>query len=296
MDLTHELRALHATVRCGSMSGAARQLGLTQPTISAHIAYLERRHGIELFLRQGRKLLLTDLGQSLYEIADRMFEAETEAHSLIHRADGHVTGQLRISAVGPYHVTPMLGRFRTRWPNVRMTVNFGDSADITAQILGFQADVGVVVHEVDDPRIHNVPLGRQQLVVFAPAGHALAAHPVLRLRDLQGQPFVIRERGSTTRRIFEDALRQAGVRVEVALELGSREAVREAVAQGLGLGVVGEAAYGADARLVRLDIADFAACTHPHVICLRARQGARLVRHFLDVVASVTSLADDASP
>lgn len=282
--LTHELRAFHATARHGSMSEAARQLGLTQPTISAHIAQLETRFRVELFLRQGRRLQLTEFGQSLQEIAERMFEAEAEALSLLTMAWGNVTGQLRVSAVGPYHLTPLLKDFHSRWPKVRLTVDLGDSSHITRQILDYHADVGVVVHAVDNPRLLNIPIGTQALCVFAARSHPLAGRRNLQLADLRGQAFVIREIGSTTRRTFEETMAKAGINFEVALEMGSREAVHEAVAQGLGLGVVGRSAYVDDPRVAPLDLVDFDARTHPHVICLRARAQARLIRHFLEVV------------
>lgn len=282
--LTHELRAFHATARHGSMSEAARRLGLTQPTISAHIAQLESHFRVELFLRQGRRLQLTEFGQSLQEIADRMFEAEAEALSLLTMAWGNVTGQLRVSAVGPYHVTPLLKEFHGRWPKVRLTVDLGDSSHITRQILDYHADVGIVVHAVDNSRLLNIPIGTQSLLVFAARSHPLAGRRGLGLADLRGQAFVIREVGSTTRRTFEETMVRAGVGFAIALEMGSREAVHEAVAQGLGLGVVGRSAYVEDPRVMPLDLADFNACTYPHVICLRARAQARLVRHFLEVV------------
>ena len=286
--LTHELRAFHATARHGSMSEAARRLGLTQPTISAHIAQLEARFRVELFLRQGRRLQLTEFGQSLQEIADRMFEAEAEAFSLLTMAWDNVTGHLRVSAVGPYHVTPLLKAFHDRWPKVRLTVDLGDSSHIARQVLDYHADVGIVVHAVDNPRLLNLPIGTQPLLVFAARGHRLAGRAGLTLADLRGEAFVIREVGSTTRRTFEDTMARAGVEFDIALEMGSREAVHEAVAQGLGLGVVGRSAYVDDPRVVPLVLSDFNACTHPHVICLRARAQARLVRHFLEVVEAST--------
>lgn len=282
-----QLKAFDATARLGSMSAAARALRLTQPTVSAHIARLEAYHGLELFFRRGQRVELTDFGRLLHETTKRVFRAEEDAWALLASARNRYRGRLAICAVGPYNVTPMLKRFRERWPQVDLVVRLGDSRQIVERILDYQDDLGVLVHPVDDARMHCVPFRRQRLVVFASRDHPLAARSGLRLCDLEDHEFVVREPGSTTRRVFEQHLARAAVRIRVAIEIGSREAVREAVAQGLGLGVVAAPAYVPDARLVRLDIADLDAWTHVHVICLSDRHTVPLIAGFLSVVGGL---------
>lgn len=266
------------------MSAAARMLDLRQPTVSAHIAHLEQHYGVELFFRRGHRVELTDFGRSLRDVTHRIFRAEADALSLLATARSRYHGRLSLCAVGPYNVTPMIKAYRTRWPQVNLAVSVGDSRQIVEQVLDYRGDLGVLVHPVDDPRIHCVPFRRQQLVVFTHHDHPLARRHALKLSDLQDQEFVVREEGSTTRRVFEQQLQHAGVRVRTTLEMGSREAVREAVAQGLGLGVVADAAYVADERLVRLRIADMEAFTHSHVICLSERRAVPLIAGFLAIV------------
>lgn len=280
-----ELRAFEATVRAGSMSGAARALGITQPTISAHIASLERRYGVELFYRRGRRVDLTEFGEALHEHTLRMFRAEQDAVALLQEARTQYRGRLHICAVGPYNVTPILTRYRERWPAVGLRVSVGDSKQIVERILAYEGDVGVLVHAVADARILCVPYRRQPLIVFAPVTHRLAAKKRVRLADLEGEEFVMREVGSTTRSVFERALADAGVHIRVSIEMGSRESVREAVAQGLGLGIVADRAYVADPRLVPLPIIETNPPeTHSHIICLQERRQARLIANFLAVV------------
>jgi aminoethylphosphonate catabolism LysR family transcriptional regulator len=284
-----QLKAFDGTARLGSMSAAARALGLTQPTVSAHIARLEKHHGLELFFRRGQRVELTDFGRVLYDTTKRIFRAEEDAWALLASARNHYRGRLSVCAVGPYNVTPMLKRFRARWPLVDLAVSLGDSRQIVDQVLDYQGDLGVLVHAVDDPRIHCVPFRRQPLVVFARHDHPLAERKGLRLNDLANQEFVLREIGSTTRRVFEQRLTCVGVRVRCAVEIGSREALREAVAEGLGLGVVAEPAYVPDTRLTRLDVVDLEACTHVHVICLTDRRAVPLIVGFLSIVDELVS-------
>jgi len=285
-----ELRAFDATARCGSMSAAARLLGIRQPTISAHIASLEENFGVELFHRHGRRIELTSFGKLLHEITHRIYRGEEQAAALLLGARSGYEGVLRIGAVGPYNVMPMISHFRQRNPAVRVKVAMGDSRQVLARLLDRQDDVGVVLHAVNDERVHCLPYLRQALLVFAPVGHALVQRQkasALMLKDLAGQEFVLREDGSRTRQMFEAGLEAAGVKIRCSVEMGSREAVREAVAQGLGLGVVARTAFVPDARLVPLEIADMHMHTHVHVICLRERCEASLIASFLQGVAGL---------
>ncbi|MDP1567950.1 MAG: LysR substrate-binding domain-containing protein [Polaromonas sp.] len=286
MDLSSsaELKAFDATARSGSMSAAARLLGIRQPTISAHIAGLEKRFGVELFVRRGRGAELTTFGHALHEVSNRIYRAEQQAALLLLSARSQYEGHLKISAVGPYNVLPMVKNYRALFPKIRLAVSVGDSRQIVERILDHRDDVGVLLHAVHDARVYCVPYSRQTLIVFAAVTHPLAHLRDMQLSDLEGQEFVLREQGSQTRSVFEAGLAAAGVRVRSSLEMGSREAVREAVAQGLGLGVVAQTAFVADSRLVVLPIADLALSTHVHVICLAERQSAPLIAGFLEVV------------
>lgn len=276
-----ELRAFDAAARHGSMSEAARSLGCRQPTISAHIANLEGRYGVELFHRRGRRIELTQFGESLRDATQRLVQAEADAAALLYGARCQYIGRLRIAAIGPYNITPLLVRFRDTHPRVQVAVSLGDSRQVIARIASYEGDIGVVLHAVDDPRFLSLPYRRQTLVLFACRGHPLAERESLTLSDLEGKEFVLREDGSSTRRVFEAALREADVGIRVSLEMGSREAVREAVAHGLGLGVVADTAYVPDPRLVRLGPLLPSLHTHPHLVCLNERRQAPLIASFL---------------
>ena len=287
-----ELRAFDATARSGSMSAAARLLGIRQPTVSAHIASLEENFGVELFHRHGRRIELTSFGSLLHEITHRIYRGEEQAAALLLGARSGYEGVLRIGAVGPYNVTPMVKRFRQRNPAVRVKVAMGDSRQVLARVLDQQDDLGVVLHAVSDERVVCLPYRKQALLVFAPAEHELVQRQresALTLNDLAGQEFVLREDGSRTRQIFESGLDAAGVKIRCSVEMGSREAVREAVAQGLGLGVVARTAFVSDSRLVPLDIVGMTMHTHVHVICRRERREAALIASFLELVAELAA-------
>lgn len=284
MNLITLLRAFHVTARHGGMSAGARALNVSQPTVSNHLHALETEFGVELFVQRGRRVDMTELGQSLLDITNRLFELETESRKLLLEAKGLTVGHLRVGAVGPYNAMHLLSVFHRRNPRIRVSVSVGDSTEVIDLIRNYQVDVGVVVREVDDPRVVSIPYRRQKLVVFAPAQHPLAQRSKLKLRDLEGQAMVVREAGSTTRTVFDQALQSAGVIVRPVMEIGSRESIREAVAEGIGLGVVSEFAFIPDSRLRCLPISDFDAATYANVICLRERLKSRLISAFLEVV------------
>lgn len=282
-----ELRAFDATVRTGSMSAAAKLLGIRQPTISAHVANLERQFGVALFVRQGRGLLPTEMAQRLHEITNRVYRAEEDAALLLASVRNHYEGSLRICAIGPYNVMPIIAEIRSKYPRIRVALSVGDSRRVVQRVAGHEDDVGMLLHAVDDPKIHCVPFRRQSLIVFADRRHPLAARQGIKLRDLDGQEFVLREVGSQTRTTFETGMREAGIRFRCAIDVGSRESVREAVAQGLGLGVVAQTAFVPDPKLVTLRIPDMTMATHVHVICLAARKSDALVARFLKIAAQL---------
>lgn len=282
MSIHHdaELRAFHLTAKAGSMSLAAKRAKLTQPTISAHINKLEALYGLELFYRKGRRLELTAFGLMLHEVTNRMYEAETEALSLLEQGRLSYKGTLRLCAVGPFNVMPIIGKFRDQHPNVHISLGLGDSAEITDQILNYRSDVGVLVHAVDDIRIDCIPYRKQPLVIFASKAHPLSSQRQCRLADLAGHHFVLREQGSTTRSVFMEAMSKRKITIRCSLEIGSRESLHEAVALNLGLGIVSEAAYRKDPRTVILPIQDLDLHTHVHLISRVDRASSLLIARF----------------
>jgi aminoethylphosphonate catabolism LysR family transcriptional regulator len=282
MSSLAQLRAFHHAAHEGSMMGAARVLKVSQPTISALIARLEREHGAELFFRRGRNLELTPLGTQLLDVTYRLFELEQEATQLLSAERGLTRGQLRVSAVGPFNVMPILAAFLKRYPGIRVRMNVGDSREVVQRILGYNSDVGVLVHAEQDARLRLMPLRKQRIVIMVPKAHPLAQRSSLKLRDLEAQPFIMREVGSTTRNVLEKALAQKGVRVNIVIEIGSRESIREAVAAGIGLGSVSEVAFIPDTRIVALPIEDAEVFTHAHLICLKDREDTRVIAAFLN--------------
>jgi aminoethylphosphonate catabolism LysR family transcriptional regulator len=289
MSMNHaQLRAFHAVAEAGGFTRAAERIHVSQPTLSGQVAALEARFGVKLFERRGRGIELTDLGRLLRDITRRLFGQEAEAEQLLTSAQGLTTGLLRVGADAPYQVIPLLARFNRRHPGIRLSMSFGNSERVLQELLDRRCDIAVLPDIQSDARIHAVPFRRDRLVVFVPRDHAWAGRRSLRFAELAGQRLVLREPGSTTRAVLDRALAEAGVQPGMALEIGSREAVREAVAAGLGIGAVFESEFGRDPRLHRLQLRDVDLHAVEYAACLQERRPVRVVRAFFDLLHEVT--------
>ena len=283
MRLT-QLRSFHAVARAGGFTGGARLLHISQPTVTTQVRFLEETYGAELFYRRGHKVTLTPLGEQLFELARKIFALESETVHLLEDSGELKTGNLRVGAVGPFHVTEMLARFNQRYPAMQVSVRVGNSEEVLETLVAYQTDVAVLAHFTDDPRFHFVPYRRHPVVVFVNRKHRFATRKSIRIAELQGEGLILREEGSTTRKALEDALAKAGVAPRVLMEIGSREAIREAVIMGVGVGAVSEKEYIPDPAIRMVRVSDAEMYTHAHVVCLEERRGARLVRAFLEIV------------
>jgi aminoethylphosphonate catabolism LysR family transcriptional regulator len=286
MRLT-QLRSFHAVARAGGFTGGARLLHISQPTVTTQVRFLEETYGIELFYRRGHKVSLTPLGEQLFELAQRIFALESETVHLLEDSGELKSGILRVGAVGPFHVTEMLARFNRRYPGVEVSVRVGNSETVLAALVDYQTDVAVLAQFTDDPRFHSVPYSRHPIVIFVHRSHRFAERRAIRAADLEGEGMIVREEGSTTRKAFDDAMARAGVTPRVAMEIGSREAIREAVIMGVGIGAVSEIEFIPHPDLRTVAVSDAEMYTYAHVVCLRERRGARLVEAFLEIVSGL---------
>ncbi len=279
-----QLRAFHAVATAGSYTRASQRLHVTQPTLSGQVKALEDSYGVRLFERRGRGVELTDLGRSLLDVTERFYALEADAEQLLSAARSMTGGQLRVGADSPYHVIPLLAAFKRRHPGIRLALGFGNSEQVLADLIERRSEVVVLADPAPDRRIHAVPFRKERLVAFVDRGHPWSRRRSIRLDELAGERLVLREQGSITRAIFERALAEGSVAPGEFLEIGSREAVREAVAAGLGIGVVFESEFGSDPRLHALAFRGAGLEATEYAACLEDRRPVRVVRAFFDLL------------
>ncbi len=248
---------------------------------------LEDGYRVALFDRRGRRVTLTRAGEELYTIAQRYFSVEREAEEFLRAEGGLERGRIAIAADGPFHVMPLIGALRDELPGLEIVVSIGNSEEVVQALLDYEAEFGLLSEYRMDDRLAVLSASRHPIVLMMPAGHDWARRGSIDISELRDKPLILREKGSATRRSFEAALERADIAPRVALEIGSREAVREAVAAGLGLGVVQEPELGADARIAtaRIDGADLQATEL--VVCLEERRESPVLRRLAKLIADV---------
>ena len=282
-----QIRAFHAVAKEGGFSKAARRLGLTQPAITLQVKALETNYGIILFHRRGRQVILTDAGEQLLRLTDRMIALDGEANELLGAIGALQRGRLKVGADGPYHAIEILAAYRAHLPAVRVTVEIDNSNRLRQSLIDYACDVAVLAGRVDNDQFHHLPFRCHPLVLFVSRQHRFAGRRSVALADLRGQAMVLRESGSTTRRIFEKALQAAEVEVDIVLEIGSREGVHEAVVAGLGIGIVVASELGDDERIHTIEITEPSLVSSEFIVCLNERRTSPFVATFLDIAAEL---------
>lgn len=289
-----QLRAFFAVAQAGGFSAAARAQHVSQPTLTSQVKALESTYGVELFQRAGRGVRLTETGKQLHALAARIAATESDALHLLKDEGALRSGLIRIGAVSPFTAVDVFAQFSRAYPGVRIEARFGNSESVLEDLHAFRIDVAVVAQLEADSALHGLRLRRSPLLILIPRGHALAESRALRIEKLHGERMVVREPGSTTRRALDAALAKARVVPQVAMELGSREAIIEAVAQGVGIGSVSEAAWRPDARIRAVRLSNASVWSETHVACLASRREARAVAAFLSAARVVARQGDRA--
>jgi DNA-binding transcriptional LysR family regulator len=228
----------------GTFTAAGKALGLTQAAVSQRIHQLEVAVGRPVFRRGPTRVALTDAGRTLYEYARRMQELTAEAWTALTGETGAVAGELVLaasSAPGQHLLPPTLAVFHKRHPGVQVRVAVSDTDDVLRQVESGAAHLGLVGGRGGSSYLEFRRFACDELVLVVPRGHPWWRRREVSLADLMTQPLIQREPGSGSRRCLERSLERLGVALadlNVVLELGSTEAIKEAVARRVGLAVL----------------------------------------------------------
>src|SRR5919201_6454703 len=249
---TRQLAAFCAVVERRSFSHAAEQLGVTQPAVSLQIRSLEKRLGLQLLDRSGRRVEPTEAGRRLYRSAQRLLALEEQLLAeLGEEAEGELNGRLEIGAsTGPGGtVLPVaLAEFQQLHPGVHVALQVSDTQRVVEQVARREIELGVVGAARRHRGVVFEPFFRDEVVLAVPGGHRFADRTVT-LEELKSEPLVLMQEGAGVRQVIDDELRGAGMRLrdlDVRLELGLQESARRAVVSGYGITFISRAAIEAD--------------------------------------------------
>ena len=285
-----QLKSFFWVARLGSITQAARQLGLSQPTVTAQIKALEELYEVELFTRQSGRLAITDAALKLLPQIEQLLLQTAQVESSLRQSGTVQQGQLRIGATAPYYVLDIVKRYQATLPLVDISIQSGNSRQMIQSLAEYQVDLATSSHLDTDPRLLRIELGRDPLALVVHAQHPLAqtAHEgKIKLSDLATDTLILRERGSMTRQLTEQMLETAKATPNKILEIASRESIREAVIRQMGISVFARHEASAHPDLVVLELEGEVPTLPEYLYCLRERKSSQLIQPFLQMAESL---------
>lgn len=282
-----QIRAFHAVAEHGGFTAASRILNVGQPTLTIQVKELEESYGVELLIRKSRRVELTEAGAALFEVTRGIMKFCDEAHDLLAAHGQSTKGQLRLATVGPFHATEILAAFNRDHPGVQISTLLGNSERTLRHIIDFEAEVAILAEVPDDPRVTMIPYRSHRVVVFVNKDHPWFNRKSIKLHELVDQRFVLRERGSTTRRAFEAAMEKEGLKINPVFEIESREGVWKAVERGLGISVVADFEFVPHPNLRALEIQGHAIRTQYSIAYHKDRAHSPIIKAFVKTVGEM---------
>ena len=282
-----QLKTFEAVGRRGSISRAAEELHLSQPTVSVQVKQLADSIGLPLLEQVGRKITLTTAGEIVCEAARAVSLTIEDLESRIAGLKGLKQGRLRISVVttAKYFVPRLLGQFMGEHPGIDVSLDVGNRAEIVSRVSRNQDDLYIMGIPPRGLDIIRVPFADNPIVAIAPGGHPLAGKRSVPLARLAEYPFLLREEGSGTRMACERFMKEHGLKLRVRMELGSNEAIKQAVAGGLGLSLLSMHALAAEAargEVVVLDVRHLPILRSWYIVHRAQKQLSVVARAFFD--------------
>src|SRR5579859_4975319 len=299
MSRSHEiqlpyLETFAKAAELSSFTAAGKALGISQAAVSQRIHALEKSLRVPLFRRRGGRVFLTEAGRSLHGHAGRIFDLHREARREIGGQSIPISGELALGAStipGEHFLPAILSVFHERFPKVEVRASIGDSLAVIHQVEKGQVQLGLVGRKVDSPHLEFRHFATDRMVLVVPPKHVWGRRKQVSLKQLCKQPLILREPGSGLRHCFEKQLGRAELTLQdlrIALELGSNEAIKEAVLRGIGVAVLSSYAVQKEikaGRLVALKVADLRCDREMFVVWDRRRvlsAPAQVFRIFLE--------------
>lgn len=282
----HQFKVFEATARHGSFTRAAEELFLTQPTVSMQVKQLTKAIGLPLFEQVGKRLYLTEAGKALFSTCKDIFTNLDQLEMTVADLKGMKQGQLRLAVIttAKYFVPRLLGPFCRTYPGIDVSLTVTNHERVIDRLSNNQDDLYVMSQLPTNLDFEAESFLDNPLVVLAPINHPLAGQRNIPIQRLNDEPFIMRESGSGTRRAVESLFDRENISVKVRLELGSNEAIKQAIAGGLGLSVLSHHTLtpeGSHSELTVLDVEGFPISRQWYVVHLGGKQLSVVAATFL---------------
>ena len=250
-----QLEIFEKIASTGSVTRAGEELLLTQSAVSMALSQLEQLSSVALFERSGRRLVLNDAGRLLLKDAREILLSVKRVEQQLQGETGQLAGELLIggsTTIANYLLPSLLGDFARRYPHTRVQLTVGNTQQVADLLAAGQLDIAFVEGPCHNRELVAVHWRDDELVVVAGAEHPWGRDKRVTPEQLAAAPWIMREKGSGTREIFEDAMDRAGIRYAITLEFGHTEAIKNGVAAGLGVSCLSRIAVDRELEYDRL--------------------------------------------
>jgi len=293
-----QLEVFEAIARLGSFTRAAEELFLTQPTVSMQMKKLGDTVGLPLFEQVGKKIYLTDAGRELHKTCRGIFDHFANFEMTVADLKGLKRGKLRLAVVttAKYFAPRLLGPFCDMYPGIEVSLKVSNRERVLERLAENQDDLYILGQPPEELDAVAEPFLENPLVVLAPAGHPLAGVARIPLKRIAAEPFLVREPGSGTRIAVERLFAEHDLQLNVRMELGSNEAIKQAIVGGLGVSVLSRHTLALDApmgQLTILDVEGFPIERNWYVVYPAGKQPSVVARTFLDYLRQAPTFAGE---
>lgn len=295
----HQLKVFEAAARNGSFTRAAEELFLTQPTVSMQVKQLTKAVGLPLFEQVGKRLYLTQAGQELFATCKEIFERISQFEMTVADLKGMKQGKLRLAVIttAKYFVPRLLGTFCQLYPGIDITLQVTNHSGIVERLKENLDDLYVMSQLPEHLDISYQPFLENPMVVLAPINHPLAQEKNISLQRLSEESFILREPGSGTRTAMQKLFDEHGVSLKVKLELGSNEAIKQAIAGGLGISVLSRHTVSTEAsQLTILDVEHFPIRRYWYMVYPAGKQLSVVARTYFDYLLNAAKQMPEYTP
>ncbi len=294
-----QLKVFESVARNLSFTRAAEELHLTQPTVSIQLKQLGEIVGLPLLEQIGKRIHLTDAGRELLVVCQNIFEGLSRFEMLVSDMKGVKAGKLRLAVIttAKYFVPRLLGLFCQRYPGIEVSLKVANREQVLQRMADNQDDLYVLGQPPEHMEIKLDPFLENPLAVLASSSHPLAAEKNITLQRLVEEPFLMREPGSGTRLATERFFGERGLKLKVRMELGDNEAIKLAVAGGLGIAVLSAHAMAlerAGGELVFLDVEGFPIRRHWYMAYPKDKHPSVVALAFIDFLHEKSKLLGES--
>ncbi|MGZ2257201.1 LysR family transcriptional regulator [Roseobacter sp. A03A-229] len=280
----YQVKSLAHVVREGSISGAARQMGVSQSAVSQHIAKLEAVVGAQVLIRRRDGITLTQVGQELFQLADQYAALDQQ---IAERLRGHAAldrGHLTIIANAPQPALSLIARYTARYPNISVEFTLFDWASAMQRLRERLVDIAIVTEPTRQDDLYIQPIVDARYALYARSDTPLAARDEVSLHDVVEQTLLLPEKGSLTQRIVTQALDAEGLTPKRVVTMTTFPVMKEAILQGIGVGIFLEASSVTEQRLTEVAIRELDRTFPTCLVIPKHKLGLRITKSFLSVL------------